>query len=167
MEGGGRLRHCPLCQRNLYDLSDMSRDEAEAIVSAREGKPVADLYERSDGLVMVSDCPVGVREKRDRMIGSTAALIAMLTLVTATWSFAWRELKILPDPIGDHVADVGMPVPRSQQSPPYDPMTYKYCTRHGEYHLHFVKYDPSNGTLSRGDIFRTAKGIFNPWVCVL
>lgn len=113
MEGAGRVRFCALCKRNVYDLSVMTRDEAEVFVSEREGAPVAGLYERTDGMVMASDCPVGMRAKRNGLIASGAVLVGMLALVTVAWSMAWREMSIFPDPIADHVADEGVPIRNS------------------------------------------------------
>src|SRR5437867_538664 len=39
MEGGDRVRFCAHCQKNVYNLSDMSRREAEKL--GRESRPVA------------------------------------------------------------------------------------------------------------------------------
>jgi hypothetical protein len=67
----------------------MPRDEAEALLAAREGKMCVRLYKREDGTVMTSDCPVGVKRRRRRravagvlgggMMAATASLFASST----------------------------------------------------------------------------------------
>ena len=38
MAGDDRVRHCGLCRMNVYNLSAMSRSEAEEVVEATEGR---------------------------------------------------------------------------------------------------------------------------------
>jgi hypothetical protein len=89
MVGDDRVRFCGQCDKNVYNLSAMPRDEAEALLAAREGKMCVRLYKRVDGTVMTSDCPVGVKRRRRRravagvlgggMMAATAALFATST----------------------------------------------------------------------------------------
>jgi hypothetical protein len=86
MVGDARVRFCGQCEKNVYNLSAMPRDEAEALLAAREGKMCVRLYKREDGTVMTSDCPVGVKRRRRRravagvlgggMMAATAPLFA-------------------------------------------------------------------------------------------
>ena len=86
MVGDDRVRFCGQCEKNVYNLSAMPRDEAEALLAAREGKMCVRLYKREDGTVMTSDCPVGVKRRRRRravagvlgggMMAATASLFA-------------------------------------------------------------------------------------------
>ncbi len=79
MSGDERARFCKLCSKHVYNLSDMSRTEAEALVQQKEGKVCVRFYQRADGTVLTDNCPVGLRAARDRMrwIGSgIAALFA-------------------------------------------------------------------------------------------
>ena len=64
MSGSERVRFCGQCEKNVYNVSAMSRDEAEALVQDKEGRVCLRLYRRSDGTVITSDCPVGVRRQR-------------------------------------------------------------------------------------------------------
>ncbi len=89
MVGDDRVRFCRHCEKNVYNLSAMPRDEAEALLAAREGKMCVRLYKREDGTVMTSDCPVGVKRRRRRravagvlgggMMAATASLFATST----------------------------------------------------------------------------------------
>lgn len=56
MRGDQRVRHCCKCDRNVYNLSEMTRDEANELIRQCEGKLCARIYLRSDGLAMTKDC---------------------------------------------------------------------------------------------------------------
>ncbi len=66
MAGDERVRFCGKCEKNVYNLSAMTRDQAEALLRAKEGRMCVRIYQRSDGTVLTSDCPVGVRRARLR-----------------------------------------------------------------------------------------------------
>jgi hypothetical protein len=66
MRGDDRVRFCGQCEKNVYNLSAMSRAEAEALVAGREGRMCVRLYQRHDGTVLTSDCPVGAERARWR-----------------------------------------------------------------------------------------------------
>ncbi len=74
MLGDGRSRHCLKCDKNVYDVSAMTREEAEALIRSNEGGVCLRLYKRRDGRVITSDCPVGVRRRR---VTRVAALVAL------------------------------------------------------------------------------------------
>jgi hypothetical protein len=87
MTGDDRVRFCKPCGKNVYNLSAMSREEAEALVHANAGGSLcARMYKREDGSVLTADCPVGVRKKRVRrmvaLAAATGGLAAAATLPT-------------------------------------------------------------------------------------
>jgi hypothetical protein len=82
MAGDDRVRFCGLCEKNVYNLSAMSRAEAEDLVRAREGRLCVRLYQRSDGTVITSDCPVGVQRIRARIAAMTASAALVLGILT-------------------------------------------------------------------------------------
>lgn len=65
MVGTDRARFCGLCEKTVYNVSAMSRDEAEQLLSSVES-PCVRFYQRTDGTILTSDCPVGVSKKRKR-----------------------------------------------------------------------------------------------------
>jgi Carboxypeptidase regulatory-like domain len=85
MEGDARVRFCRLCALNVYNLSEMTRAEAEALVARTEGRICARLYRRADGTVLTKDCPEGLRAVRRRVRGAAAAVFAA---VASLWSVA-------------------------------------------------------------------------------
>jgi hypothetical protein len=73
MDGDARVRFCRECNRNVYNLSAMTEREARRVVAEREGRLCVRFYQRSDGTVLTSDCPVG--GKRSFLLsGARAAL---------------------------------------------------------------------------------------------
>ena len=73
MVGDERVRFCERCSLNVYNLSGMSRREAEALVSNAEGRLCVRFYRRADGTILTNNCPVGlsaVRRRVARVAGS-------------------------------------------------------------------------------------------------
>jgi hypothetical protein len=77
MTGDARVRHCGSCRLNVYNLSEMTRAEAESLVRNREGRLCVRFYRRADGTVITRDCPVGLRAIRRRMALAWSAAAAM------------------------------------------------------------------------------------------
>lgn len=81
MTGDDRVRFCGPCQKNVYNLSAMAREEAERLLAEREGSLCVRLYRRADGTVITNDCAVGVRRRRVRRavaaVAGTGALAAL------------------------------------------------------------------------------------------
>src|SRR5260370_28893979 len=61
MPGSDRVRHCDQCNKNVYNLSEMTRRQAEALLREKEGQLCARLYRRADGTILTSNCPAGLR----------------------------------------------------------------------------------------------------------
>lgn len=76
MSGDDRVRHCRACDRPVYNFSDLTSEEAEALIQSREARVCGRLYRRPDGRVLTRDCPVGVR-------GLRAKLARLVTCITA------------------------------------------------------------------------------------
>ncbi|MDC3379370.1 hypothetical protein OAX78_03715, partial [Planctomycetota bacterium] len=62
MNGDARVRHCGQCDKNVYNLSNMSQGQAEALVRQAEGGETlcVRFYRRTDGTMLVEDCPKGL-----------------------------------------------------------------------------------------------------------
>jgi len=76
---------------NVYNLSDMTRAEAEALVTKAEGRLCIRYYQRKDGTVLTRDCPTGVRIRRRRRRGLMAGLAASLSMVAGGVFGAWTR----------------------------------------------------------------------------
>jgi len=83
MYGDGRKRFCGDCKLNVYNLSGMTRDEAEALVMNAEGRLCVRFYKRADGSVITEDCPVGwAKVKQRTKLWATAAASLLMALFT-------------------------------------------------------------------------------------
>jgi hypothetical protein len=67
MTGNDRARFCGQCNLNVYNLSSMTREEAELLIGRTEGRLCVRYFRRADGSVLTRDCPVGLRAIRRRM----------------------------------------------------------------------------------------------------
>lgn len=61
MEGDDRARYCSECKLNVYNISDMTKAEAEDFLRRAEGRTCIRMYQRADGTVLTKNCPVGLR----------------------------------------------------------------------------------------------------------
>lgn len=79
---GERIRHCAACDLDVYNLSGMSRADAESLIRSRsESRLCIRMFRRADGTVLTTDCPVGWRAARlklGRALTRVAAAIAFL-----------------------------------------------------------------------------------------
>ena len=76
MRGDERVRFCHLCSLNVYNLSAMTRREAERLVTRTEGRLCVRFYRRKDGTMLTQSCPVGLRALKRRVSRITSATFA-------------------------------------------------------------------------------------------
>jgi hypothetical protein len=60
MIGDEQTRFCRSCQKNVYNLSSMSRENTEALLLEKEGRVCVRFYQREDGSMLTQDCPIGI-----------------------------------------------------------------------------------------------------------
>lgn len=132
MTGDDKARFCKSCQKNVFNLSMMSRQEAERLIQAREGNLCVRYAQREDGTVITEDCPVGL--ERVRVVawqsclgpwrffvaGVMAIVAALCGVFGISTSFAQppidppsRTQKSMPQLMGDIA-----PVTKTNQAPP-------------------------------------------------
>ena len=54
MTGNSRVRFCGNGQLNVYNISELSRSEAEALIASTEGRLCARLFRRADGTILTN-----------------------------------------------------------------------------------------------------------------
>ncbi|MFO0628519.1 MAG: hypothetical protein U0325_23300 [Polyangiales bacterium] len=77
MTGDAQARQCARCDKNVYNLSAMTREAAEALIRGKEGKLCVRYFRRTDGTILTADCPVGVRRKRMKLVAAAGAMTAL------------------------------------------------------------------------------------------
>jgi hypothetical protein len=82
MVGDDRARFCGQCSQYVFNLSELTQEEAEALITEHEGKMCVRFYQRIDGTIMTKDCPIGWRaiKRRIALVGTVAAAVFMAML---------------------------------------------------------------------------------------
>lgn len=80
MRGDERSRFCGTCENDVHNLSAMTREEAEALLSQRDGRLCVRFYRRADGTVVTADCTparfAAARRRARRALAFAGALVA-------------------------------------------------------------------------------------------
>ncbi len=88
MMGGERKRYCGDCKLNVYNLSGMSKTEAENLLINSEGRLCVRFYRRPDGTILTKDCPVGWHAVKQRVTKISAAFAALIFGIFSGLGFA-------------------------------------------------------------------------------
>lgn len=83
MFGSERVRFCSQCNLNVYNLSGMTRSEAEALLVKTEERLCVRFFRRADGTILTQNCPVGLKAIKRRIGRAADALLWMaLSLIS-------------------------------------------------------------------------------------
>ncbi len=108
MYGDERKRFCGDCKLNVYNLSGMTKGDAEALIMNAEGRLCVRFYQRADGSVITKDCPVGWAgvKHRTKLVATAAAslLMAIFTGVFFVSLFANKKTSIGPQVVMGAIA---------------------------------------------------------------
>lgn len=89
MIGTERARFCGQCSLNVYNLSAMTRTEAEDLIAQSEGRLCVRFFRRADGTILTQNCPVGFAAVRARLKRrATAVLTAIATFLGGVGLFS-------------------------------------------------------------------------------
>lgn len=84
LDGGDKTRFCSLCEKNVYNLSAMTEEEARCLIEEKEGKLCARFFLKKDGTILTADCPVGRRAWHKKLRRIAMAGIAGVALLTSS-----------------------------------------------------------------------------------
>jgi hypothetical protein len=136
MHGDSRVRFCDHCGLNVYNLSDMTRRDAQTLLAQREGRLCVRYYQRTDGGVITRDCNGGLRKRvvRAATFAASASVALLATALSAAgMSFGptrcvdgaeqpkptgWARLFVRPPTVPD-VEMIGKVAPRQVQVVPH------------------------------------------------
>ena len=133
MSGDDRMRFCDRCELNVFNLSAMTEEELGTFMEQKKGDRLCGrFFQRPDGTVMTSDCPVGWRRKIVKRIAIGATfLLGMIFTLTAfgesertaeypSWIQAaldWLGLSTPPQPTPQSFPTVGEICPPAPAPP--------------------------------------------------
>ncbi len=91
----GRVRFCRTCEKNVYNISLMSRAEALDLIRAQEGQVCLRLSKRQDGTLITNDCPIGQskRQTKRRFLTVIGAFLAALVPSVYGAVVMWKHNK--------------------------------------------------------------------------
>lgn len=98
MYGNERKRFCASCKLNVYNLSAMTKADAERFLINSEGRVCVRYYRRADGTILTQNCPVGWRAVKQRV---SRVATAAFSLVAGFFGglFAYNFLRPQPQPM--------------------------------------------------------------------
>jgi len=120
MRGNERVRFCDGCSMNVYNLSNMTKKDAESLIMSTEGRLCVRYYHRGDGTILTDNCPVGLRALKRRLSGFTRAVVSSVlsffagVAVLAGLETAQHSLDAAPEASLDLIS----PVPLTTDEPP-------------------------------------------------
>lgn len=76
MKGTDTVRHCQLCNKNVYHLSRLTSFEARDLLLKTEGRLCVRFFARADGTVLTKDCEVGIASRRRQWFAAVAMVLA-------------------------------------------------------------------------------------------
>ncbi len=83
MQGDDRVRFCQSCAKNVFNLSELSKPEAEKLITEKQGNLCVQYYQREDGTIITDDCTIGLKIVRRPFKWLAASFAALLVAVGA------------------------------------------------------------------------------------
>lgn len=96
MRGDERVRHCAQCNKHVYNLSQMTRAQAEALLKRTNGKLCARFERRADGSILTAEATSSRWRLNPRFLRVASATIsAALSLSPSVAAKTPRNLPVL------------------------------------------------------------------------
>lgn len=77
MTGDDRARLCAQCDKHVFNVSELTRAEAEALIVEKAGSLCVRYFQRKDGTILLADCEIGKRGVRRRRVIAAGVVAAM------------------------------------------------------------------------------------------
>ena len=100
MVGNDQVRFCGQCSLNVYNLSELTKGEAEEFIARNEGRLCVRYYRRADGSILTRNCPIGVRTLRRRLSRTAqAASTAVISFLAGIGFYGFANRPFRPQPL--------------------------------------------------------------------
>jgi len=104
MSGDDRVRTCAQCDKQVFDLSALTRAQAEALIVEKQGSLCVTYFQRQDGTILLADCELGARRRKRRRhvaISAVAALgVGVATLMASDERVVGERVERIAGSIG-------------------------------------------------------------------
>ncbi|MCW5822709.1 MAG: hypothetical protein KIT34_07885 [Cyanobacteria bacterium TGS_CYA1] len=120
MSGDERVRFCSQCSQKVYNISDMSKKEAEALLKRglEDNKICVRFFVRADGTIKTENCPRIFKSVRNKVELLRRVISIGITFLFAPWNsaaFAQTAENTTSgdfyEPSGDETLSMGRPAP--------------------------------------------------------
>ena len=117
MVGDEKKRFCLSCDKNVFNISSLTREQAEQFLMENAGGEVCvRYYQRADGTIMTSDCSVGVAKKQRRKVilavaGAGAMALGAISAYSKSQQHMMGAIRIADVPPPVNTVEVGPPPP--------------------------------------------------------
>src|SRR5687767_1885241 len=93
MRGDERVRFCGQCKKNVYNFAELTRGEISQLIQENEGHLCGRMFRRADGTLLTSDCPVGLRAVRQRLVRAACGVAATILALAGgmVWGRGWAR----------------------------------------------------------------------------
>src|SRR5438874_6250078 len=75
MAGDHGVRHCTTCKQNVYNISELTRAQAEELIATKDARMCMRYYHRADGTLLLRDGAIAYRPTG--LIAAGAAALAL------------------------------------------------------------------------------------------
>ncbi|RYX85478.1 hypothetical protein EON83_05800 [bacterium] len=121
MTGDEQARFCQSCEKNVYNLSAMTRDEAMRLIQEKKGHMCVRLYRRADGTIITGDCPVGQtipkRASIARVFAAALGFVAAFVGFRGAFASNSNGIAVAADNPGPNEPEMGIVGPRPTPKP--------------------------------------------------
>jgi hypothetical protein len=132
MKGDARVRRCPSCNKNVYNVTLLKRRELDQLIAMSEGPlPCVRAFRRPDGTIVTRDCLVPVLRAATWLRLKVAVVAGFLLAVWSDVALARvRPLLLRSTPLAAAPADAPSkskkpakptPAPRKPRQPKREP----------------------------------------------
>ena len=120
MQGDDQVRYCQGCSQNVFNLSGMSRQQAERFLDEQSSGRCYRFFRRTDGTIITDNCPLGLRKVRDhyrRLCKMLASLAAIVLSAPSAFSLVVMVRRPPRESPRELMGDIAVPVeiPREQK----------------------------------------------------
>jgi hypothetical protein len=123
MVGDDRVRLCGSCEKNVYNFSEMSKDEVAKLLLESNYSICGQFYRRADGTILTDDCPLGLRLIRQayrKTCKRIAAAVVFIVSIFANSSQAQAQ-KTVPGKTGESKKTTPANTNKSKKVTPWTP----------------------------------------------
>ncbi len=81
MQGNDYVRACSLCNKNVFNLSNMTEDEVANIFEVEGNRICVSIRKRADGTLYTDNCPRRLRQFRNFLRANAPVLLVLLAWI--------------------------------------------------------------------------------------